>query len=261
MRRTLTGHDVISLSGGIDSPPIATFAEREYRRRWDRPIPALSAVYPSFPESDESRYIELVADELKLPLHTYEPGPQRLDRLQYWVELFDSPWSTWSPEGTAERCLHAQKLGARTILSGEFAEQASAIRAYSSPTSCGAGVGAGGGAAPFPACGANRSAPTCDAGRRRVHAAASSGSSLSSWAEPARPALDRHSADRRSRRRAAPFLPGGGGRRLSFRSSARIPPGRLTSIPTRSSASEPDDPGPTSTSGSSSSAFRSDQVP
>ena len=130
VRRTLTGHDVISLSGGIDSPPIATFADREYRRRWDRPIPALSAVYPSFPESDESRYIELVADDLKLPLHTYEPGPQRLDRLQYWVELFDSPWSTWSPEGTAERCLHAQKLGARTILSGEFAEQATAIRAY-----------------------------------------------------------------------------------------------------------------------------------
>ena len=34
VRRTLTGHDVISLSGGIDSPPIATFADREYRRRW-----------------------------------------------------------------------------------------------------------------------------------------------------------------------------------------------------------------------------------
>ena len=130
VRRALTGQDVISLSGGIDSPPIATFAAREYVRRWGRPIPALSAVYPSFPESDESRYIELVAAELELPLHTYEPGPQRLERLQYWVELFDSPWSTWSPEGTAERCLHAQRLGIRTILSGEFAEQASAMRAY-----------------------------------------------------------------------------------------------------------------------------------
>ena len=130
VRRALTGDDVISLSGGIDSPPIATFAAREYTRRWGRPIPALSAVYPSFPESDESHYIELVANKLELPLHTYEPGPQRLDRLQYWVELFDSPWSTWSPEGTAERCLHAQKLGARTILSGEFAEQATAMRVY-----------------------------------------------------------------------------------------------------------------------------------
>ena len=130
VRRALTGQDVVSLSGGIDSPPIATFAAREYVRRWGRPIPALSAVYPSFPESDESHYIELVAADLELPLHTYEPGPQRLERLQYWVELFDSPWSTWSPEGTAERCLHAQRLGIRTILSGEFAEQASAIRAY-----------------------------------------------------------------------------------------------------------------------------------
>ena len=130
VRRSLTGEDVVSLSGGIDSPPIATFAAREYKSRWARPIPALSAVYPSFPETDESRYIEVVSSELEMPLHTYEPGPQRLERLQFWVELFDSPWSTWSPEGTAERCLHAQRLGARTILSGEFAEQASAIRAY-----------------------------------------------------------------------------------------------------------------------------------
>ena len=130
VRRALTGQDVVSLSGGIDSPPIATFAAREYVRRWGRPIPALSAVYPSFPESDESHYIELVAAGLKLPLHTYEPGPQRLERLQYWVDLFDSPWSIWSPEGTAERCLHARRLSVRTILSGEFAEQASAIRAY-----------------------------------------------------------------------------------------------------------------------------------
>ena len=130
VRRALTGQDVVSLSGGIDSPPIAAFAAREYVRRWGRPIPALSAVYPSFPESDERHYIELVAADLELPLHTYEPGPQRLERLQYWVELFDSPWSTWSPEGTAERCLHAQRLGIRSILSGEFAEQASANRAY-----------------------------------------------------------------------------------------------------------------------------------
>jgi asparagine synthase (glutamine-hydrolysing) len=130
VRRALTGQDAVSLSGGIDSPPIATFASREYVRRWGRPIPALSAVFPSFPESDESHYIELMAADLDIPLHTYEPGPQRLERLRYWVELFDSPWSTWSPEGTAERCLHAQQLGIRTLLSGEFAEQASAIRAY-----------------------------------------------------------------------------------------------------------------------------------
>ena len=128
--RPLTGRDVVSLSGGIDSPPIAAYANREYARRWKRPIPALSAVYPSFPESDESGYIELVAERLGLPLHTYEPGPQRLDRLQFWLRLFDGPWSTWSPEGTAERCAQAQALGFTTILSGEFAEQVSAVRAH-----------------------------------------------------------------------------------------------------------------------------------
>ncbi len=128
--RMLTGHDAVSLSGGIDSPPIAAYANRVYTQRWGRPIPALSAVYPSFPESDESHYIELVAERFGLPLHTYEPGPQRLDRLQFWLKLFDGPWSTWSPEGTAERCTHAQAHGFTTILSGEFAEQVSAIRAY-----------------------------------------------------------------------------------------------------------------------------------
>ena len=131
--RMLTGRDAVSLSGGVDSPPIAAYAAREYTRRWGRPIPALSAVYPSYPESDESAYIELVAERLGLPLHTYEPGPQRLDRLQFWLKLFDGPWSTWSPEGTAERCAQAQAQGFTTILSGEFAEQVSALRAFLVP--------------------------------------------------------------------------------------------------------------------------------
>lgn len=126
--RMLTGKDAVSLSGGVDSPPIAAYANREYGRRFGRPVPALSAVYPSYPESDESGYIELVAERLGLPLHTYEPGPQRLDRLQFWLELFDGPWSTWSPEGTAERCAQARAHGITTILSGEFAEQVSALR-------------------------------------------------------------------------------------------------------------------------------------
>ena len=128
--RMVTGHDAVSLSGGVDSPPIAAYANRVYEQRWSRPIPALSAVYPSYPESDESKYIELVAERLGLPLHAYEPGPQRLERLQFWLKLFDGPWSTWSPEGTAERCAQAQALGFTTILSGEFAEQVSAIRAH-----------------------------------------------------------------------------------------------------------------------------------
>ena len=50
----LTGRDAVSLSGGVDSPPIAAYANREYRRRFGRPVSALSAVYPTYPESDES---------------------------------------------------------------------------------------------------------------------------------------------------------------------------------------------------------------
>ena len=255
VRRALTGQDVVSLSGGIDSPPIATFAAREYVRRWGRPIPALSAVYPSFPESDESHYIELVAADLELPLHTYEPGPQRLERLQYWVELFDSPWSTWSPEGTAERCLHAQRLGIRTILSGEFAEQASAIRAYlvDAPVVEGT-VRCGGGPAPVAAGGATRPPPPRERGPRRVHAAHPASASLSS------------SAESNSYRRGSTFggspngtaaprvRRGSVGRPPSCRSSAPTRPGRLTSTRMRSSAFGRGDPGQTSISGSSSSA-------
>jgi asparagine synthase (glutamine-hydrolysing) len=126
--RMLTGADAVSLSGGVDSPPIAAYANRESERRFGRPVPALSAVYPSYPESDETSFIELVAERLGLPLHTYEPGQQRLERLQFWLELFDGPWSTWSPEGTAERCSRARALGVRTILSGEFAEQVAGFR-------------------------------------------------------------------------------------------------------------------------------------
>ncbi|MGH7566350.1 MAG: asparagine synthase-related protein, partial [Gemmatimonadota bacterium] len=70
VRRTLTGSDVVALSGGIDSPPIAAFGSREHLRLFARPLPALAEVYPSHPSTDESHYIELVADRLDIPLHT-----------------------------------------------------------------------------------------------------------------------------------------------------------------------------------------------
>lgn len=126
VRRTLTGNDVVALSGGIDSPPIAVFANREHMQLFGTPLPALAEVYPAQPSSDETYYIELVAGRLGLPLHTYEPGRQRLDRLQYWVGLFDGPWSTVAPEGTAQRCREARSLGFRTLLTGHFAEHVTA---------------------------------------------------------------------------------------------------------------------------------------
>ena len=126
VRRSLTGQDVVALSGGIDSPPLAVFGQRDHLDRYGRPLPALAEVYPSHPSADETGYNELVAERHGLPLRTYEPGRQRLDRLQYWVELFDGPWSTVAPEGTAQRCREVRALGGRTLLTGHFAEHVTA---------------------------------------------------------------------------------------------------------------------------------------
>jgi hypothetical protein len=95
-------------------------------RLFGRPLPALSEVYPFHASSDETRYVELVANHHGIPLHAYEPGRQRLDRLQEWVKLFDGPWSTVAPEGTSQRCLQVRELGCRTLLTGHFAEHSSA---------------------------------------------------------------------------------------------------------------------------------------
>jgi len=124
--RQIRDDAVVALSGGIDSPPIAVFGQPGHLERYGRPLPALSEVYPSFPSADETGYIELVAERLGMPLREYEPGRQRLDRLQYWVGLFDGPWSTVAPEGTAQRCREARALGCRTLLTGHFAEHVAA---------------------------------------------------------------------------------------------------------------------------------------
>jgi asparagine synthase (glutamine-hydrolysing) len=126
--RTLTGQDAISLSGGIDSPGVAAFAAKAHMEMTGRPLRALSAVYPGFPSSDESRYIEEVAAYLDLPLRTYEPAAQRLDKLEEWVRLFDGPWSVWSPAGAEEQFGIAHDMGIRTILTGEMAEQVMAMQ-------------------------------------------------------------------------------------------------------------------------------------
>jgi asparagine synthase (glutamine-hydrolysing) len=126
--RPLTGEDAVALSGGIDSPGVAAFAAKAHLEMTGRPLQALSAVYPDFPSSDESDYIAEVAEYLGLPLHTYEPAPQRLDKLQEWVRLFDGPWSVWSPAGGEEQFAIARDLGIRTILTGEMAEQVMAMQ-------------------------------------------------------------------------------------------------------------------------------------
>ena len=128
--RTLVGEDVVSLSGGIDSPAIAAFAAPTHLELTGSPLAALSSVYPQFPSSDESDYIQEVASLLGLRLHTYVPEPQNLDRLQDWVKLFDGPWSIWSPFGAEERFSLAGSLGFRTILTGNLAEQVMSMQQF-----------------------------------------------------------------------------------------------------------------------------------
>ena len=128
--RVLTGADAIALSGGVDSPAVAAFAAPEHLRLSGRPLSAISAVYPQYPSADERRYIEEVAQALDLPLDTYVPSPQRLDRLQEWVRLFDGPWPIWSPEGAVNRYSEATARGFRTLLTGEVAEELVGGRRY-----------------------------------------------------------------------------------------------------------------------------------
>lgn len=132
-RRAVTGDDAIALSGGIDSPAVAAFAAPAHLEASGRPLTAISAVYPDFPRCDETPYITEVADRLGLPLLTYEPDAQRLDRLQDWVRAFDGPWSIWSADGAANRYRQARDKGFDTLLTGELAEQVLETRRYHLP--------------------------------------------------------------------------------------------------------------------------------
>jgi len=122
VRRAVTGRDVISLSGGIDSPTIAAFAAPHHLERSGQPLSALSSVYPDLPAVDETRWIELVADFLDLDLHTYRPASRPLDDLEHWVDVLDGPVDTMSIPELAENYRRARELGGRTVLSGEMAE-------------------------------------------------------------------------------------------------------------------------------------------
>jgi asparagine synthetase B (glutamine-hydrolysing) len=118
----LIDHDVLTLSGGIDSPAVAAYAAPEELRRTGRPLAALSSVYPSFPRVDERPYIELVAKELGLELHLYEAKSTPFDGLRELIKLCDGPAPATALAQTREEHALAYSLGYRTILTGEFAE-------------------------------------------------------------------------------------------------------------------------------------------
>ena len=120
--RSMSGDDVIALSGGLDSTAVAAFAAPRHRALAGRPIAALSAVFPDLPRVDESRYIELASAELGIELHTFVPQARTLDDLQRWCVLLDGPAPVISVPGLNENYARARALGYRNVLTGEFAE-------------------------------------------------------------------------------------------------------------------------------------------
>jgi asparagine synthase (glutamine-hydrolysing) len=120
--RCLAADDVVSLSGGIDSPAVAGFAAPRYRELTGRPLPALSVVFPDLPKVDERRYIELVTEYLGMELHTCRLNSRSLDNLEHWCQLFDGPIPTINAPEMFEYYLEARRLGFRNILTGDIAE-------------------------------------------------------------------------------------------------------------------------------------------
>jgi asparagine synthase (glutamine-hydrolysing) len=121
-RRCLTGNDAILLSGGIDSPTVAAFAAPRHLDLFERPLVAITAVYPRFSAVDERGYTELVATRLQIPLHSWEPHISPLDRLEDWVRLADGPVVAGSLAHYADAYRVARELGHHSVLTGEFAE-------------------------------------------------------------------------------------------------------------------------------------------
>jgi asparagine synthase (glutamine-hydrolysing) len=120
--RSLTGKDVILLSGGLDSPAVAAFAAPASRERGGRPLGALSAVFPDLPSVDERDYIELVARRYDIELHTYRPSARALDDVDEWCRRFSSPVPILSIPEVAHAYSLARSLGYNNVITGEFAE-------------------------------------------------------------------------------------------------------------------------------------------
>jgi asparagine synthetase B (glutamine-hydrolysing) len=121
-RRAFAGDDVVSLSGGIDSPAVAAFAAPQYREIYGKPLAALSALYPDQPSVDESVYVEEIARSLEMPLFTYDRTAQPLGRAQEWSELADGPVPRLLLSDAEEHFAYARKFGFRSMMTGEIAE-------------------------------------------------------------------------------------------------------------------------------------------
>jgi asparagine synthase (glutamine-hydrolysing) len=129
VERTLTGKDLVSLSGGIDSPTIPAYGDERHRELSGRPMAALSFVFPDFPEVDESAYIDVVARRFGMEAHTLQPTARPLDDIVSWVDRCDSPCPIHPPAEAAEYYRVARSLGYTNIIGGELAEFLTSERA------------------------------------------------------------------------------------------------------------------------------------
>jgi len=125
--RALTGQDVVSLSGGIDSPAIAAFAAPIFRERFGRALPAQTVIYPNHPTVDERRYVVPLAERLGMPLHQDEQQAHPLTEVGDWTRVTDTPYSGAALGQYAEDFRRARSRGYRTILTGEHAEFVTAM--------------------------------------------------------------------------------------------------------------------------------------
>ena len=120
--RSLTGEDLVSLSGGVDSPAVAGFAAPLYRERTGQPLPALSLVFPDHPAVDERPYIETVTGALGMDLHTMVSGVKILQDLEQWCAVLDGPVPSVSAPQMLEFYREVRRLGRRNILTGDITE-------------------------------------------------------------------------------------------------------------------------------------------
>ena len=118
--RQLTGHDVLLLSGGLDSPSLAMFAARA--PSLGNSVQALTALYPDYPSVDERKWTEMAAEHVEMPLNSFVADAGSMDDVEYWVNMLDEPVDLLSIPETAEAYGEARKLGARTVITGEVAE-------------------------------------------------------------------------------------------------------------------------------------------
>jgi asparagine synthase (glutamine-hydrolysing) len=131
VHRMMTGEDVILLSGGLDSPSLAAFANSA--EGLASPVQAVTSIYPCHPSVDEREWTRMAADHVGIPLHCYVAEAGSLDDVEHWTALLDGPVSVFSSPESAEAYRAARLRGGRTVLTGEIAETLFESRSYLLP--------------------------------------------------------------------------------------------------------------------------------